>query len=60
LSKGDYELHFVSYKDTNNDGKFEFNGLLEASTVSGIDLKNISIDSSLNVNIAVILKAKLL
>jgi len=60
LSKGDYELHFVSYKDSNNDGKFEFNGLLDASTVTGIDLNNISIDSSLNVNIAVILKAKLL
>ena len=60
LSKGDYELHFVSYKDTNNDGKFEFNGLLDASSVTGIDLKSISIGSSLNVNIAVILKAKLL
>jgi hypothetical protein len=59
LSKGDYELHFVSYKDTNNDGKFEFNGLLDADSVTGVDLNNISIGSSLNVNIAVTLKAKL-
>lgn len=59
LAKGDYELHFVSYTDSNNDGKLEFNGILDADSVTGVDLNNISIGSSLNVNIAVTLKAKL-
>jgi hypothetical protein len=59
LAKGDYELHFVSYTDSNNDGKLEFNGELVADSVTGVDLNNISIGSSLNVNIAVTLKAKL-
>ncbi len=59
LAKGDYELHFVSYTDANNDGKLEFNGILNADSVTGVDLNSISISSSLNVNIAVTLKAKL-
>ncbi|MDO9276879.1 MAG: DUF4382 domain-containing protein [Lutibacter sp.] len=59
LAKGDYELHFVSYTDDNNDGKFEFNGILAADSITGVDLNNISINSSLNINIAVRLKAKL-
>lgn len=59
LAKGDYELHFVSYTDSNNDGKLEFNGVLDADSITGVDLNNISIGSSLNVNIAVTLKAKL-
>ena len=58
LAKGDYELHFVSYKDTDNDGRFEFNGLLTAESIAGIDLGNISITSSLNINVGVNLKAK--
>lgn len=60
LAKGDYELHFVSYTDENNDGKLEFNGILDAESVTGLNLKDISIGSSANINIAVILKAKLL
>lgn len=59
LAKGDYELHFVSYADENNDGKLEFNGILDAESVTGVNLNDISIGSSVNINIAVILKAKL-
>ncbi|MHB1145987.1 MAG: DUF4382 domain-containing protein [Lutibacter sp.] len=59
LAKGDYELHFVSYTDANNDGKLEFNGILDAESVTGVNLNDISIGSSVNINIAVILKAKL-
>ncbi|OGS71592.1 MAG: hypothetical protein A3F91_00700 [Flavobacteria bacterium RIFCSPLOWO2_12_FULL_35_11] len=59
LAKGDYELHFVSYADTNNDGKLEFNGILDAESVTGVNLNDISIGSSVNINIAVTLKAKL-
>lgn len=60
LAKGDYELHFVSYTDTNNDGKLEFNGILDAESVTGVNLNDIKIGSSVNINIAVTLKAKLL
>lgn len=56
LAKGDYELHFVSYTDTDNDGELEFNALLNAESLLGADLNNISIDSSVNINIAVNLK----
>lgn len=59
LAKGDYELHFVSYTDADNDGKLEFNGILDAESAAGVNLNDISIGSSLNVNIAVTLKAKL-
>ena len=59
LAKGDYELHFVSYTDSNNDGKLEFNGILDAESITGVNLNDISIGSSLNINIAVTLKAKL-
>lgn len=58
LAKGDYELHFVSYTDADNDGKLEFNGILDAESATGVNLNDISIGSSLNVNIAVTLKAK--
>jgi hypothetical protein len=59
LAKGDYELHFASYTDANNDGKLEFSAILDAESVTGVDLNDISIDSSLKINIAVNLKAKL-
>ncbi|WP_372745910.1 DUF4382 domain-containing protein [Lutibacter sp.] len=57
LAEGDYELHFVSYTDSDSDGKFEFNGMLTAESVAGIDLSNISLSSSININVAVNLKA---
>lgn len=60
LAEGDYELHFVSYADANNDGKLEFNGVLDAESVTGVNLNDIKIGSTLNINIAVNLKAKLL
>lgn len=59
LEEGEYELHFISYTDTNNNGEFEFNGELVAESITGVDLNSISIDSSLNLNIAVTLKKKL-
>ncbi len=58
LAEGDYELHYASYTDEDNDGKLEFSTLLEAESITGIDLSNISVDTSLNINIAVKLKAK--
>ncbi|MBT8317718.1 MAG: DUF4382 domain-containing protein [Lutibacter sp.] len=58
LEEGEYELHFVSYTDNDNNGEFEFNGELMAESITGADLNNISINSSLNLNIAVTLKTK--
>jgi hypothetical protein len=57
LNKGDYELHFASYKDTNSDGKFEFNGMLTANSALGIDLNSINITSNASLTIAVNLTA---
>lgn len=59
LEEGEYELHFVSYTDTDNNGEFELNGELVAESVTGVDLNSISINSSLNVNIAVTLKTQI-
>ncbi|MDV7186606.1 DUF4382 domain-containing protein [Lutibacter sp. TH_r2] len=56
LAEGDYELHYASYKDEDNDGKLEFSTLLEVESVTGLDLNNVSVESSLNINISVNLK----
>jgi hypothetical protein len=51
LKEGDYELHFISYSDDNNDGEFEFKAILEIESNSNIDLGNISITSNSSVNL---------
>ena len=53
LKNGNYELHFVSYNDTDNDGEFEFNAMLDVESAAGVDLGNINISSETNVDIAV-------
>lgn len=53
LNNGDYELHFVSYNDTDNDGEFEFNAMLDVESAAGIDLGNINVSSEANIDIAV-------
>lgn len=57
LEEGDYELHFASYTHNNSNGQFEFNGMLTAESILGLDINNITIDSGVNMNIAVNLKA---
>ena len=58
LEKGEYELHFVSYTDDDNDGKMELQGELELSILGnlGLDLFGLTVESntSLTVNVNVI------
>ena len=48
LAEGEYELVFVSY--TKDGNRFYFNSLLEAESVTGLDLGAISITSALQVS----------
>lgn len=53
LSEGEYELHYVGYEDTNNDGKMEAKGFLEVSTLASLDLLGLQLDASAEVNVDV-------
>ena len=46
LESGDYEIHYVSYKDTNADGEFEVNGTLVVIAGGGLDLLNLHVASN--------------
>lgn len=46
LEEGDYELHFASYSDEDQDGKLEFSGLVEASTASNLDLGGFTVEAN--------------
>lgn len=48
LKEGDYEFHFASYSDTDNDGDFEFNGMLQVESLTNVQLTSIKISSALN------------
>jgi hypothetical protein len=53
LEAGDYELHFVTFEDQNNDGKMEAKGELTLSLLTslGIDLNSISVDANATVSL---------
>ena len=53
LKDGTYELHFVSYNDVDNDGKFEFNAMLAVESAAGIDLSNINVNANNSINVGV-------
>ncbi len=46
LPEGEYEIHFASYTDTDNDGEFEFNGRLEIESNSEITFNKIKVTSN--------------
>lgn len=46
LNEGNYELHFVSFTDKDNDGKLEVEGELEVSAASQIQLSNVSVNAN--------------
>lgn len=54
LENGDYELHFISYKDSNNDGKLDLKGELQLSTTSSLDLLNFALGVAATVNVNVL------
>lgn len=53
LNEGDYELHFASYKDNDQDGKLEFTGMVEANAVSNIDLNAFKVNANSEVNLQI-------
>ena len=46
LEAGDYELHFISFSDSDNDGQLEIKGEMEVSTASEIELSSVSVDAN--------------
>ncbi len=56
FEEGEYELHFASFYDPNNDGEFEYTGMLDIETVHGSNLKNVVITSKHNVTLNVEIK----
>ncbi len=46
LESGDYELHIVSYKDKNNDGKQDIQGEFQASVLGSLNLSALSVTAN--------------
>ena len=59
LNEGDYEVHFASYEDPENDGVFEYAGMIEADGELGIDLMDISVMANTEVTIQLLLQVLL-
>lgn len=55
MQKGDYELHFISYQDTNNDGVLEAKGELAVTLNGELNLLGLTLgaDATLNLTIFV-------
>lgn len=51
VEKGEYELHFVGYEDTNNDGKLEAKGFLLLDLLGSIDPTGVHVDASATVRL---------
>lgn len=56
LNEGDYEVHFASYEDPENDGVYEFAGMIEAEGQIGIDLMEISVMANTEITIQLLLQ----
>lgn len=56
LKEGDYEVHFASYSDTDNDGELEFNGMLQIESVTGVDLDLLTVNSKIDLNLSLTVK----
>ncbi|MAP79947.1 MAG: hypothetical protein CL526_02545 [Aequorivita sp.] len=57
LNEGAYEIHFASYQDTNNDGVYEFEGMIEAEGNLGLDLLDVMVTANTEVSLQVLLLA---
>ncbi|MCB0607986.1 MAG: DUF4382 domain-containing protein [Lewinellaceae bacterium] len=54
LESGDYELHFVAYKDDNADGELEAMGVLNVNIVGGLDILGLNLAAALNLDVDVV------
>ena len=52
LQKGTYELHFVGYEDSNNDGKLEEKGFLILDIPGGLSLDNLRVEANANLQLS--------
>jgi len=59
MEAGDYELHFASYSDNNNDGKLEFNGLLNAKSATELNVLNIQVGANAEVKLNIVISGLL-
>ncbi len=59
LEEGDYELEFIGYEDTNNDGKLEIKGALLLDLIGNLDLNSISVAANAQVSLDVEIKGVL-
>lgn len=57
LTEGAYELHFASYEDVDNDGVYEFDGMIETEGNLGLNLLDIPVNANTEVTLIVILLA---
>jgi Domain of unknown function (DUF4382) len=46
LPEGEYELHFVSYEETGNDGSLEANGMIQVTSLLSLDILGLQLNSS--------------
>jgi len=56
LEEGNYEIHFASYEDSNNDGKLEFAGMIDVETATTIDLMAVDVTANSEVTLEVLLQ----
>ncbi len=55
IEEGDYELHFVSFSEDGNNGILEFEGKLDATSTSDLNLLGFSVDANTEVSVEVMI-----
>lgn len=55
IENGDYELHLASFSHDNSDGRLSFDGELEATAASDLNLLNLSVQSNSEVSVEILL-----
>lgn len=55
IEEGDYELHFASFSDTNSNGSMAFEGMMDASSATAIDLQAFSVEANSEITMEVVI-----
>lgn len=55
LEEGEYEVHYVAYEDSDNDGQTEIKGMLELDLLAslGLNLNNIKVEAGVDLSLDV-------
>jgi hypothetical protein len=59
MEVGDYELHFASYSDSDSDGNLEFEGLLNVTTATDLNVLNLAVGANAEVNLNILISGLL-